>query len=139
MSSTETLQWFITQTLPFTVFSEGSEKTLSFSPFNPPLKNLEIRVQHWGKPVCPHRAIMVPDLLNSCENKDGWMKDQLKIPLKMADGSELAWTSAEENKDDTIIKDDGIFQDEVDGSGYVLKLDYSRGANETAALLKDMG
>ena len=87
---------------------------------------MAIRVQHWDMPVCPHQAIMGPDLANSCANKDGWITEQLKTPIKMADGSELAWTSAEENGDETSLRDDD-FVDVVYGEGYVFELDYSRG------------
>ena len=63
---------------------------------------------------------MVANMKNSCENQNGQdTLEMMKTPIKLADGTELNWQSAEENGIEvTLFGED--FADQVDGSGYVV-------------------
>ena len=87
---------------------------------NPPVGGVTIRTQHWARPKCSRNAIMVANMKNSCENQNGQdTLEMMKTPIKLADGSELTWKSAEENGIEVTLYGED-FADQVDGSGYVV-------------------
>ena len=63
---------------------------------------------------------MVANMKNSCENQNGQDSlEMMKTPIKLADGTELTWQSAEENGIEVTLYGED-FADQVDGSGYVV-------------------
>ena len=77
----------MSQTIPFTVFSENTEsRRLAFSDQNPPIGNLKIRTQHWERKECVYNPIVGPGTEEECtyepiqEDVDYGQK---RTPLKM--------------------------------------------------------
>ena len=61
ISSMDTFRLFMTETIPYTIFSKADFSQLQFSKQNPPLGPLNIRVQHWNKQNSCYQAIYSPE------------------------------------------------------------------------------
>ena len=66
ISSTDTFRKYMTDTIPYTIFTSEDNRKLQFSQQNPALGDLNIRVQHWDKNECSYNPIFSSDLTESC-------------------------------------------------------------------------
>ena len=94
VSSTVSFKKFMTETIPYTIFSNDRKARLEFSYQNPPLGELSIRVQHWKKTQCGFSPIVSPAKSDSCNIEHAEETDQMTDTIMTPKGK-MDWRSAE--------------------------------------------
>jgi len=125
VTSADTFKKFITETIPNTIFTADEGKSLAFTFQNPPIGQMDIRVQHWSKEQCGYNPIISPNLPSSCAFSQAGTSQQRTGYISLAGDKEVYWKTAEEHGIEVVLLDDD-FSQAIDGSGFIYSVPFSK-------------